>query len=342
MKNKVKILKEREGVNPLRKVITFFKDIIYAIRVKIHSRKKPKEAKMSTWNRKKLAFYILMFAVPVIQFCIFYVYVNFNSIMLAFKDMDVNGNFEFVWFDNLKLVTVDLFTDTSMLNSLKNTGILFLCTMLVGIPLPMVVSYYIYKKRFAHKFFSVILYLPSIMSTLALTIAYKFFCENAIPEMMQKFFGIRQQGLLSAYETAYTTTLIYTLWFGMGSSFMLYASTMGSISESVIESAQLDGVKPWQEFLFIILPHIYPTFVTYVVTNIAVAFTNQMNLYSIYGNNAPVYTQTLGYFLYRKTANADLSEYPYLAAFGIVCTLFCIPVCFVIKKLLEKFGPTTE
>lgn len=342
MKNKDKILEKQEGVNPVKKVINFLKDVIYALSVKIHSLKKPKQAKMSTWNRKRLIYYVLMFAIPVIQFCIFYLYVNFNSILLAFKDMDVNGNFEFVWFDNLRDVTVELFTDVSMLNSLKNTGILFVFTMLVGIPLPMVVSYYIYKKRFAHKFFSVILYLPSIISTLALTIAYKYFCENAFPEIMQEYFGIRQQGLLSAYDTSFTAILIYTLWFGMGSSFMLYASTMGSISESVIESAQLDGVKPWQEFIFIILPHIYPTFVTYVVTNIAVAFTNQMNLYSIYGNNAPVYTQTLGYFLYRKTANADLSEYPYLAAFGIMCTLFCIPICFSIKKVLEKFGPTTE
>lgn len=342
MKSKDKIFKSEKRINPINKAINAVKDFIYAIRVKIHSLKKPKESKMTSWNRKRLIYYVLMFAIPVIQFCIFYLYVNFNSIMLAFKDMDVNGNYKIVWFDNLKLVFSDLFTDVSMLGSLKNTGILFGLTMFVGIPLPMVVSYYIYKKRFAHKFFSVILYLPSIMSTLALTIAYKYFCENAVPHIMLEYFGIRQQGLLTSYDTAYGAALIYTLWFGMGSSFMLYASTMGSISESIIESAQLDGVKPWQEFIFIILPHIYPTFVTYVVTNTAVAFTNQMNLYSIHGNNAPVYTQTIGYFLYRKTANADLSEYPYLAAFGIMCTLFCIPICFAIKKLLEKFGPSTD
>ena len=342
MKSKGRFLKNEERINPLKKLFNPVKDFVYSIRVKLHSLKKPKESKMSTWNRKRLAYYILMFAIPVIQFCIFYLYVNFNSVMLAFKDMDVKGNYEIVWFDNFRLVFSDLFTDLNMLNSLKNTGILFGLTMLIGIPLPMAVSYYIYKKRFAHKFFSIILYLPSIMSTLALTIAYKYFCENAIPQIMMDWFEIRQQGLLSSYETAFTATLIYTLWFGMGSSFMLYASTMGSISESIIESAQLDGVKPWQEFISIILPHIYPTFVTYVVTNIAVAFTNQMNLYSIYGINAPVYTQTIGYFLYRKTANADLSEYPYLATFGIVCTLICVPICFTIKKMLEKFGPSTD
>ena len=40
-------------------------------------------------NRKDLLFYILMMAFPVAQFCIFYVGVNANSILLAFQKIDL-------------------------------------------------------------------------------------------------------------------------------------------------------------------------------------------------------------------------------------------------------------
>lgn len=339
---KVQVNKEREGINPLSKFIRILKDAIYDLRVKLHRGGKEKSHKLTDQNRKRLIFYISVFAIPVVQFLIFYVYVNFNSILLAFKDMDVNGNYSFVGFDNIRQVISDLFTDVNRLDALKNTGILFGLTLLVGIPLPTFVSYYIFKKRLGHKAFSVILYLPSIMSMLALSISYKYFCEKAIPEVWLKLFGKKITGLVSTYDTQFAATLVFTLWFGIGSSFMIYVSTMGSISESVIESAALDGVKPLQEFIYIIFPHIYPTFITYIITNIAVAFINQMNLYNLYGNEAPQHIQTLGYFLYRKTALANLSEYPYLAAFGIVCTMICIPICFSVKMLLEKIGPSDK
>lgn len=339
---KIQVNDERETRNPFPKLIRVFKDAIYDLKVKLHRESKVKFQNLADRNRHRLIFYISIFAIPVIQFLIFYVYVNFNSILLAFKNMDIDGNYEFIGFENVRQVISDLFTDVNRLAALKNTGILFCLTLLVGIPLPTLVSYYIFKKRFGHKAFSVILYLPSIMSTLALSISYKYFCENAIPEIWSKLFGVKVSGLLYRYDSQFAATLIFTLWFGIGSSFMIYVSTMSSISESVIESAALDGAKPLQEFIYIIFPHIYPTFITYVITNIAVAFVNQMNLYNLYGNEAPGHIQTLGYFLYRKTALANLSEYPYLAAFGVVCTLICIPICFSVKKFLEKIGPSDK
>ena len=51
-----------------------------------------KEKKPLIGRQKDLIFYCLMMIWPVAQFCVFYIGVNFNSILLSFQDIDiVNG-----------------------------------------------------------------------------------------------------------------------------------------------------------------------------------------------------------------------------------------------------------
>ena len=48
--------------------------------------KRLKQKKTYTRKQKRLVFYMLMFALPLLQFLLFYLYVNFNSIILAFTN----------------------------------------------------------------------------------------------------------------------------------------------------------------------------------------------------------------------------------------------------------------
>ena len=44
-----------------------------------------KGKKVFTRQQKRLVFYVLMFALPLLQFLLFYLYVNFNSFVIAFQ-----------------------------------------------------------------------------------------------------------------------------------------------------------------------------------------------------------------------------------------------------------------
>ena len=62
-------------------------------------------AKSKIFKNKKLIFYIAMMALPVIQFSIMYIAVNFNSILLAFKEYDhTTGQYFFTGFQNFTKV----------------------------------------------------------------------------------------------------------------------------------------------------------------------------------------------------------------------------------------------
>jgi ABC-type sugar transport system permease subunit len=116
---------------------------------------------------------------------------------------------------------------------------------------------------------------------------------------------------------------------------------MNSISESIVESAKIEGANSIQEFFFITIPMIFSTITTFLVVGIAGIFASQMNLFSFYGTDADAHLYTVGYYLYASTAKATFADYPRLSAFGLVLSAVAVPITYSVKYLLEKFGPKT-
>ena len=72
---------------------------------------------LKTRKGKRMIFYALICALPVLQFCIFTLYINFNSIIMAFQTWKIrDGKLQVVaWnFDNFK-VAWNVFTSKSYL-----------------------------------------------------------------------------------------------------------------------------------------------------------------------------------------------------------------------------------
>jgi ABC-type sugar transport system permease subunit len=187
----------------------------------------------------------------------------------------------------------------------------------------------------------VLLYLPHILGGVVVVIMYRFFVELAIPEIAG-LFGKEIQGLLMNPNTLRPTIIFYTIYTSFGTQVLVYSSTMSGISDSLIESAELDGITPFKELIYIILPSIWPTFVTFMVSSVVGIFTNQMALYTFYGVGAPPKLSTFGYYLYRKVTVALPEDYPFLSALGLLLTFTAIPITLGARWALNKIGPSRE
>ena len=102
-----------------------------------------------------------------------------------------------------------------------------------------------------------------------------------------------------------------------------------------------------QEFWHISLPSIFPTLTTFVVIGVAGLFTNQLNLLGFFNTSANVETQSIGYYLAAEILNASkvqggVARYPLLSAFGLLSTAIAVPLTFLVKFLMERFGPRTD
>lgn len=111
---------------------------------------------------------------PLLQFTLFYICVNFNSVLLALKEYDaLTGEMSWVGFANFKKFFYELTHTTLFTVAIRNSLVAWAVNMFVGILLGMIFSYYIFKKMPMHGIFKVLLFLPSIVSSIVMVMVYR-------------------------------------------------------------------------------------------------------------------------------------------------------------------------
>jgi ABC-type sugar transport system permease subunit len=214
----------------------------------------------------------------------------------------------------------------------------------VSLPLSLFFSYYIAKKFKFAGFFRIVLFLPSILSSVVMVTLYQYFIDWVVPQIIEDITG--KAGVMSflnrGMTSQYLTIMFYNIWIGFGSGVLMYSNTMSAISPEIYDAASIDGAEGFNEFRFVSFPLIFSTFSVFFVTGITHIFTNQQSLYTFFGAHAPF--QTFGYYVFTQTKEAagNMTVYPKLACFGLLMSAVCIPLTFTVRWLLEKFGPSEE
>jgi multiple sugar transport system permease protein/cellobiose transport system permease protein len=168
------------------------------------------------------------------------------------------------------------------------------------------------------------------------------FTESVVPIVL-KSFGQDIPNLFLDERYNLGIIIFYIMWTGFTSSLIMYPNAMSAISGEIIESAELDGVSELQELWYIVMPLIYPTITTYMVTGVAAIFSSQGPLFIIYNYDAPGNVYNTGYYLFKKVMAGDgLRDYPNAAAAGLIFTFISAPLTLGVRTIMEKFGPQAE
>ncbi len=311
---------------------------------------KQKEKRFLKRRQKRMIFSALILVLPVLQFCIFYIYTHLNMFALAFQRYNyaqgkLGYDIDFVWFDNFKTAVQTLLNNTYMI---KNSLIMFACGLIIGLTLQLFFSYYIYKKFWGAGIFKVFLFMPHIISSVVIALLFKYFTEDVYSNVLSQITGTKVEGLFSNIDTRFATLVFYNLWVGLGVKILMFSNAMGNINSSIVESAALDGVTNIKEFWYITFPMIFPTFTTFIITGLSGIFTNQMELYTFFQYDAGEMA-TFGYYIYTQTLVSDVIpmkngylSYSEISALGLLLTCVLVPTTLIVKRLLEKYGPSTD
>lgn len=296
-------------------------------------------------NRKvnRLIFYCVFMAIPIIQLGIFYFGVNIKSILMSFQSFDMEtGRYVWTGFDTFKTLFSNLKELPYFETMAKNTLMGFFIPELVTFVPSIITSYYVYKRFKFSKFFKIVMFLPSILSILALSLVQFYLLELGIPNVISSITGKPVEGLITNPKTAITTLICVSIWFGFCQGIMIYPATMSSISDSVIEAAQIDGCSVMREFGSIVVPMIWPTIVVKFVADLCGMPVIDLSVFNMLGEYASSNYYTIGYYLYTEALHSNSISRPMLSAFGLLLTFILVPMVLVIRKVLTKFGPSTE
>lgn len=297
-------------------------------------------------HRGDLVFHCLLLAWPVLQFCVFYIGVNVNSFVLAFEGM--NGAPTFEWFTNL--FDPELYYFDIILAAFLRSLAYYAVSTVISVPLALLFSYYIFKKHFGSKLFRLLLFLPSILSSMVMVVLFNRFVNGALVALIQDINpSFTQISLFSGAEGYDAFVIFFNIMIGFGTTCLIYSNSMSEISPEVIEAARLDGANTVQEIIHIVLPSIYSNISVFIVTGLATIFVNQYNLFSFFKDGV-TNGGTLGYYIYLNVSSvaqdiADPSNalvYHQFSALGLVLTAITIPLTFLVKYLMRRFGPSTD
>lgn len=300
-------------------------------------------------REKDLIFYAIVMAWPILQFCVFYIGVNANSFLMAFQKLDLAGRvteWTFQYMEQGFKAFFGLDGTNVFANAFSRSLQVYAVGLFIGTPLGLFFSYYIYKKLPFCSGFRVLLFMPTIISNIVLVAMYKFFVQDALPIIMEDLFNYEMKlGLLSGRTPSnirFATILFFNTWAGFGGGVLMYSNAMSGISQEIVDSAHLDGAIGIREFIYITLPGIWPTLSTFLITGVAGIFSNQGGLFNFYGITADVTLRTYGYEMYVRTLQYQITGYPSIAAISLYMTAIAIPVTYLVKWALEKYGPSED
>ena len=309
-------------------------------------------------NKQRAIFSLIMLAVPILHFLVFYLYINLSSFALAFQKYEILSGVglvtSFAKLDNFKNALGQLFSINGW-SMIKNSLIFEAINLFFVTPLTLIFSFYIYKKCFMSKFFKVMLFMPYILSEIIVATLYRCMMNDVIPQIMSEWFHVAdptKYQLLTEESTKRVTAIVFNIimWFGINS--LIYSSSMEDVNVSMSEAAQLDGANVAQEFIYVTIPTIFPTIVTLFTVALAALFTDQFRMFSLYKYNEVGSLENIGHFLYMeasrvgKTTGGGQSTtnntYGSLSAMGLLLSFVVIPLTLVTRRLLNKYGPRAD
>lgn len=294
-------------------------------------------------NKTRVLFILSCVVLPVINFLVFYVYVNLSSFSMAFTDR--NGVFSI---DNFVRLFEEISQPDSYLHiALKNTLLTFVITLIM-FPFQVLVSYFIYKKIPLAGLYRFLFFIPTIIFSVAIsTIFTRMMSPNgAVAEFVQKLANLDYPPeLLADSNYANIVVILHMVWLTFPGDLIIWGGTFARIPGDVLEAGKIDGTSWWTEFTRITVPMVWPT----------VSLQMVLKFCGIFGASGAVFLLTKGEYgtmtlsswmylqLYNQTGNIENSNiYNYLSAVGLVTTVIAVAISLVVRRITDKFFNDVE
>ena len=294
-------------------------------------------------KRRERLFLFCMLILPFTQWLVFWLYVNFSSIILAFQDQRTGA-----WtFSNFSLFWDRLTLPDGIINiAVKNTMRYFGAELIVILPLSVVIAYFLYKRILFYKGFRIIFYLPAIISAVAMVTSFTNFIDPRGPlGTIAKLFGLKvpPEGFLGKQSTATWTIVVYSIWTGFCSNVLLFGGAMTRIPIDVLESARIEGSGPLVELVRLILPLIWSSISTIIVFQFTGIFSSSGPI--LLFTNGDFDTTTISFWIFQQVYGSGVfggtGSYNLVSCAGLCFTLVGVPIILFIRWLMERI-PAVE
>lgn len=297
--------------------------------------KNKKRKSLKVIIRKNIGAWLIM--LPCLILFAFFVWLPMlkNFGLSFFNDYSFS---EFEGFSNY----IEIFKDDSFLTAVKNTFIYIAWSLVIGFLVPMFMGFLLSECFHAKGFFRVCLYLPCMISGIAVVFLFKNIYGDetySILNVIIKAFGRDPRLWASDPNIIIPLIVIAMTWKGAGGTALIYLSNFQQIDPALYEASRIDGATPVQRFLNITLPQMKNTLLTLLILQIISVFQVFYEPMVIGSWGGPVNDASMSLMLLSYMYAFHDFEYAYAAASSMVLSLIIIVFTigyFALLKYLNK------
>lgn len=294
-------------------------------------------AKKRKFDVHKFVFLAAIFALPAINFAVFWVYLNISAIDFAFKIEMQDGTVVYSLQNFKALFEAISVPGSTFWISLRNT-LMYWLTSVISYLFAMIVGYFLFKKLPGYQVYRFFFYMPSLIAPTILVAIFKQLVAANGPLSILCGGMENVPRFLNSEELAIWTCLFYTFFFGFGANLIVISGAMTQVDKSMLEAAKLDGANMFQEMFRIVVPVIWPTVIAQLIGTVAGIFMSSGPILLLTNGNYE--TRTIAFWIYEQVYTG--ANYYYSAAIGMFFAILAIPLTFLSRYLMRRIVPSND
>ena len=213
----------------------------------------------------------LFLLIPLTLLFVFTYLPAINMISYSFTDWKGYGAKNFVGMQN----NINIFSDPEIFSVLKNS-LYYFVGGLIQLGLSFVFAVIINSKIKGKGFFKSLFFFPYLINGVAISLMFLFFFQpsgtlDTVLSMLG-LDGMIRQWLGDAHYVNFSLAFT-SIWRFFGYNFIIFLGALQSISDEVLEAADLDGAGDWQKIRYIYIPSVKRIIQLNLVLNISGAIS---------------------------------------------------------------------
>ena len=288
-------------------------------------------------NKARSRFIVACVAPATILAIIFLLIPTLNVFRMSlFRWGGYSPNQEFVGLSNF----VSLMKDENFFRSCRNSILLIVVVTAVTIFFALLFAAILTREKLkGQNFFRIVFYIPNILSIVVISAIFSaiYDANNGLLNSILSIFRGSEEPI---YWMGDQKLVIYSLaiamvWQAIGYYMVMYMASMSAVSESLYESANLEGASRTTQFFSITLPLIWTnirtTLTFFIISNINMSF---LFVKAMTNGGPDGATEVFLSYMYKQAYTN--STYGYGMAIGVVVFTFSFALAAIVNKVTER------
>ncbi len=284
-------------------------------------------------DKRRIGFLIFCLAPATILFFLFMIVPTLNVFRLSLFERGAYSPTEtFVGMQNF----VTLFNDPKFITAMQNTVLLIVTVTIITFAFALVFAGILTREKLkGQNFFRIVFYIPNILSVVVIagifSAIYKPDSNGMLNSILSMLSGKTVEILWKDKPMVIVSIIIAMVWQAIGYYMVMYMASMSAVSESLYESASLDGAGRLTQFFQITIPLIWTnirtTLTFFIISTINMAFL------FVKAMVAPGMADVGLSFMYSQK---DAGLYGYSMAAGVVMFVFSFALAGMVNLVTKR------